>query len=87
MEESLTADGAAADEPKRVKQFGEGPTALLSFNFSTRFQVILLCMFATGTSLMARSLPFTTTVGDDGMAVQYGWDEADVGNFYAAFGW
>jgi len=88
MEESLTADGAAADEaPKRVKQFGEGPTALLSFNFSTRFQVILLCMFATGTSLMARSLPFTTTVGDAGMAVQYGWDEADVGNFYAAFGW
>lgn len=69
-------------------QFGAGPTALLTMPaFSTRISVIVLCMVATGTQLMMRSLPFVAVIGKDGMAMQYGWGEEDVGNLYAAFGW
>ena len=52
-----------------------------------RFTVICLCMAATGTQLMMRSLPFIATVGENGMAVQYDWDEEEVGYLFAAFGW
>ena len=91
MEETFTVPVHGEDGPESPAtapaQFGSGPTALLSVSVSTRCQVIMLCMAATGTQLMMRSLPFITTVGKDGMAAQYGWDEEDVGNFYAAFGW
>ena len=69
-------------------RFGVGECKLFHMPvFSTRMSVIALCAWATGTQLMMRSLPFVATIGKDGMAVQYGWDEADVGNFYASFGW
>ena len=69
-------------------QFGAGPTLLFTMpRFSTRVTVIVLCMSATGTQLMMRSLPFVAVIGKDGMAAEYGWDEEDVGNLYAAFGW
>jgi hypothetical protein len=87
-EPRFTTEGGDEDGGDGRHQFGAGPTALLTVpRFSTRISVILLCMIATGTQLMMRSLPFVATIGKDGMAAQYGWSEEDVGNLFAAFGW
>lgn len=44
-------------------------------------------MLATGTQLILRSVPFVATVGPDGMAATYDWDEKEVGWVFASFGW
>ena len=93
MEESLTGDAPAEPEAKAKEpsRFGEGPTAFLNLNISTRMSVILMCMMATGTQLILRSVPFTATVGPDSMSAApptgYDWDEHEAGMVYASFGW
>ena len=91
MEESLTGDAPAAPEAKEPSRFGEGPTAFLNLKISTRMSVILMCMMATGTQLILRSVPFTATVGPDSMSAApptgYDWDEHEAGMVYASFGW
>lgn len=84
-DEQPAGDGRSAKPPSR---FGVGPTAfLVAPRLSCRASVILLCMFAVGTQLVMRSVPFVATVGPDGMAAEYDWDEHEVGQVYASFGW
>jgi ACS family glucarate transporter-like MFS transporter len=95
MDQVLTAPGQESiitSERRKgcPAQFGnvDAGTALFTLpSLSTRMGVVLLCMAATGTQLMMRSLPFVATVGDNGMAKQYDWDEQETGNLFAAFGW
>ena len=92
MEDSLT-DGMKLEEPAdpppaKESRFGNGPTAFFQApKVSCRMSVIVMCMLATGTQLILRSVPFVATVGPDGMAATYDWDEKEVGWVFASFGW
>ena len=70
---------AAAPRSHKPPAFGEGPTALLRAPVvSCRLSVVVLCMLATGSQLILRSVPFVAMVGDEGMAAEFDWDEAEV---------
>ena len=65
---------------QRVLLATRRPTALLVMPvISCRLSVVMLCMLATFSQLILRSVPFVTVVGDAGMAAEYSWDEAEVG--------